>query len=76
MCWRVRRRCKKFLFPVSFSLPLTAMSMGSNSNMIKQIDQLSVSIIIDQTVQDNLKGINQRYGKHGSNNNGVSTRYK
>ncbi len=51
---------------------LTAMSTGSISNMIEQIDQLSVSIIIDQTVQDNLKVINQRYGKHGGNISGVS----
>lgn len=42
---------------------LTAMATGSISNMIEQIDQLSVSIIIDQIVQDNLKVINQRYGK-------------
>lgn len=47
---------------------ITAMSAGSITNMIEQIDQLSVSIIIDQVVQDNLKTINREYGKYNDAN--------
>ena len=41
---------------------VTALSTANVSNMVDQIDQLSVSILVDQVVQDNLSVINGNVG--------------
>lgn len=47
---------------------ITSMSTVNITNMIEQVDQLSVSILIDQTVQDHLQAINEKIKTAGSEN--------
>ena len=42
---------------------VTSMSTSNISSLIEQIDQLSVSVLVDQVVQSNLRAINKNYGK-------------
>lgn len=52
---------------------VTSMSASNISNLIEQIDQLSVSVLIDQTVQSNLQEINKKNVLHGEEKKGIST---